>query len=157
MKKVDAKPRPIKNHPSVEELRKVPAQFDRTELSRVAYNLYGFAGSPLHSKAREVDDKQNTTVTGYYPGTPHTSKMSTQDVAEKMGIDVNTLPDGYVAFDIETDTSHGYGLRPHRTQITEVVISDKNETIVLSGDEKHILQGFTDYMNSRSEPVVLTG
>lgn len=157
MKAIGVEPHPIKNHPDEEELEKVPAHFDRTELSRVAYNLYGYAGSPLHDRAREIDDRQNDRILGYFPGEPHTSRMSTRELAKRMNVDVDRLPDGYVAFDIETDTSRGYGLRPHRTQITELVLSDKNETIVLSGDEKHILQGLADYMNSRTEPITLVG
>lgn len=157
MSRVDKTPRALKNHP--QDWESVDPERDIEKLQKVAVDLYLPKTAPLHDKARNIENKFTATTSGYIPasGTGHISVIRTAEVAEKMKIDPNDLPSGIVAYDIETDTQKGFGLQPHRTQITEMVLTDNGKTTVLSGDEREILQGFADYMNSCSPGTQFVG
>lgn len=148
-------PRAIPLHP--EGLDTVEPQQDVRKLQQIAYGLYAKKDSPLHAKARLIEKRYTSTITGYVPGQPHTSTLDTAALARSMNADLSAVPDNAVAVDIECDTTNGFGLQPHRAQITEMVICAKDKTIVLAGDERHILQRFADYMNSRSTAIEVDG
>ena len=156
--KIGVTPKHIPNEPAPHELEESPYLVDKTKLNNIAHGLYGYKGkSPLYNKAKEIEREHNKEITGYTPGTPQTTVIEHDGIAAKMNADLSKVPEGYVAIDIEADTTGDRGLRPHASQITEMVISTKEKSIVLSGDEKHILQGFADYMNSQEKPVTLSG
>lgn len=94
-------------------------------------------------------------IPGYTPGVGHTTRLSTPQVAAVMGADLTGLADNVTAFDIETDNSAGSGLDPAGGQITEVVLANSLDTVILAGDEQFILQGLADYLNDRPPGEVL--
>ncbi len=88
-------------------------------------------------------------IPGYVPGVGVTVTLSTSDAARAVHADLAGLPANVTGYDLETDNSAGFGLDPTQGQITELVLVNGAQTIVLSGDERHILQGLADYLNAR--------
>lgn len=94
-------------------------------------------------------------IPGYTPGVGHTVVAPTSRVAAAIGADLTGLPGHVTSFDIETDTGGGQGLDPRGGQITELVLANRDEVVILAGDERHILQGLADYLNTRPAGEVL--
>lgn len=94
-------------------------------------------------------------IPGYTPGDPHSAVIPTERVAVAISADLTGLAPNVTSFDIETDTGGGYGLDPRGGQITELVLANRDAVLVLSGDERHILQGLADYLNARPAGEVL--
>lgn len=70
------------------------------------------------------------------------SPVPTADIAARMGMDIREDP-RVVVYDIETDNSNGFGLDPYNSSVTQVSISDPEDTIVLDSqvlDEVFILE-----------------
>lgn len=103
----------------------------------------------------ENDVELAPTIPGYTPGVGHTTVVPTSRVAAAIGADLDGLPANVTSFDIETDTSGGFGLDPAGGQITELVLANRDEVVILAGDERHILQGLADYLNARPAGEVL--
>lgn len=142
---------------SYETITTTPFLIDLDRLDQTAYSLFGYPNSPLYEYAREIEREQNQNLHPYIPGTPNTYEFENATLAEMVQLNLDSIPEGYVAYDIETDNSNGYGLRPHLTMITELSLSTKEETIVFSGDEQHILQKFTNFMNNDLDGRTLIG
>lgn len=143
--------------PQPDGWRDVEPLTDMEEISKASHDLYGYDRSPLLGRAREAMRRYMSRIDTFPPGEPTTSVYDTQKVADALGADLSDVPDNVVAFDVESDTSGGHGLQPHRAQLTELVLTTKAETIVLAGDERHILQGFADFMNRQKEPMTALG
>lgn len=103
----------------------------------------------------ESGTQLNPPIPGYTPGVGHTTRLNTGQVATAMGADLTGLANNVTAFDIETDNSAGSGLNPAAGQITEVVLANSVDTVVLSDDEQFILQGLADYLNDRPPGEIL--
>ena len=130
---------------------------DPADIARASYGLYGYDKSPLRDKAVAADREFRSVIVEHEPGTPRTITLGAAEAADAQDANLDGLPDNTFAFDLETDTTHGRGLQPHKGKITELVLADKDDLVILSGDERHILQGFADYMNSRTAPAIAAG
>ena len=114
------------------------------------------AGGQFAATVRPESGTQlDPPIPGYTPGVGHTTRLSTPQVAAAMGADLTGLAGNVTAFDIETDTSAGFGLDPSGGQITELVMANSVETVILVGDEQYILQGLADCLNDRPAGEVL--
>ena len=128
-----------------------------SDITKASFGLYGYDRAPLRNEAREAMRKYMSTIKRFPPGEGRTVTIESREIAARLGADFSDVPDDAFAFDIESDTSEGHGLQPHRAPVTELVLTTKDETIVLSGDEKHILQGFADFMNRQERPMTAFG
>jgi hypothetical protein len=155
MEQIGKTPRPIEGAP--ENLPKIMMERNVMTIASVAHHLYAQPLAPLNAKARRIESKFTSVVEPATPGVAMTKHISHEGLAKRLKVNLQDIPDNVVAFDIETDTSRGLGLQPHRTQITEMVLSTREKSIVFSGDERHILQGFSDYMNSMPEGTKFVG
>lgn len=118
------------------------------------------AGTPTGGQFATTTRTENAielapAIPGYVPGEAHTARIPTNRVAAAIGADLTGLDPNVTSFDIETDTGGGYGLDPRSGQITELVLANRDEVLVLAGDERHILQGLADYLNTRPAGEVL--
>lgn len=96
-------------------------------------------------------------IPGYTRGAGTTTTLLTAEAASSVRADLTGLPANVTALDIETDNSAGFGLDPGNGQITELVLVNSVQTIVFGGDERHILQGLADYLNTRPAGEELNG
>ena len=127
------------------------------DLLHTSASLWMSRSSPFHGRAKYLLFSGSGTPTGYTPqNNLTTARRSTAEIAGKLGVDSTMLPRGVLAFDLETDTRNGFGLLPMRSQITEIVLSDAQDTLVLSGDERMILEAFRDELNSRARSGAFT-
>lgn len=128
------------------------------DILKAAGNLWLYRDSPFHQRAKRLLFTDSFEVRGYIPQdtkisqvAPHTKILTLMQVKQE------DLPEGVLAYDIETDTSQGFGLRPFLTQITELVVSSREQSWIFAGDEKHILEEFTKLLNRQEAPLVLAG
>lgn len=132
--------------------------FTTDEVLKVAGNLWIYRDTPFHKRAKALLFADSFEARGYTPQEDRHSEVASHDsILPRMNISRDDLPSGVLAFDIETDTSQGFGLRPLLTQITEVVVSSRDESWIFAGDERHILSSFAELLNGQEEPVVLVG
>lgn len=143
--------------PSAEQANSVTSTHDKDLLHEVAFRLFK-KGGPLHERALATLQKENQTISGYRHKVQQDKLVyDTHEVAARLNVDAQEFSSDVIAYDIETDTSRGYGLRAHKAQITEIVLSSRGESIVLAGDEKYILTEFANYMNSLDRSKTLVG
>lgn len=129
-----------------------------SELLYASGSLWIYRLSPYHNRAKLLLFADPQPADGYTPRDEKiTQRIPNSSVAKKMKVDLEDLPEGTWGYDIETDTSLGYGLRPHRGQITEVVLSSRDESFVFAGDEKHILEEFATKLNSLPAGDIIVG
>lgn len=134
------------------------ASYSTDDILKAAGNLWIYRDSPFHQRAKRLLFTDSFEVRGYEPQDVRTSEVAPhKTILSRMKVKARDLPKGVLAFDIETDTSRGFGLRPLLTQITEVVVSSREQSWIFAGDEKHILQEFTKLLNDQKEPVILAG
>lgn len=128
------------------------------EVVSVAGSLWVYRDSAFHTRAKLIMWSEPFEVSGYTPKNEYTCiEVSHEGILSQMGIHESELPRGVLAFDIETDTERGYGLRPTKTQITEIVVSSHDKSWVLAGDERFVLECFAKLLNEQEEHVVLAG
>lgn len=133
-------------------------QYSTDDVLKVAGNLWIYRDSPFHQRAKALLFSTSFEVGGYEKqDVKHHEVASHEKILPLMKISREDLPEGVLAFDIETDTSNGFGLRPMLTQITEVVVSSRDQSWIFAGDERHILESFAELLNSQQNPVVMAG
>src|SRR5699024_9385523 len=113
-RKQHGNPRTIRQMEDI-NLDDYPEATDTSLIHDTAYNLVA-EGGPLHDKAQEFVRKQNAVMRGYRPQARREKIVfSTSDAGRMMNVDTSNFSEGVIAFDIETDTSHDYGLRAQRS------------------------------------------
>lgn len=123
-----------------------------------AGRLWLFRRSPYHSRAKLLLFGSEGMPDGYTPKTEKVyEEIDNTASMRKMNVDLSKIPDNVFGYDIETDTSRGFGLRPTRSQITEVVLSSRNKSWVFAGDERHILESFAAKLNEQPKGSVIVG
>lgn len=135
-------------------------EMDDYAFARAGNDLVNGINKPFYSDLKKAirTHNESTPFEGYTPSDKKgIDKTGTLSIAEKMKVTNDQIPEGVAAFDVETDTSNGEGLNPHKAQITEIVISTKDETVILYGDEKHILQEFRKHMDSMPDDTTIVG
>lgn len=121
------------------------------ELLSSSAELWLYRNSPLHKRAKYLLFAGEQKIEGYKPQEKNCIETyQTSHIAEKFSIDPETLAGNVLAYDIESDTARGYGLRPTKSQITEIVLCDHKQTNIISGDEKFILESFKNIMNAKA-------
>lgn len=128
-----------------------------TTLAKSAARLWRSMNSPLHAHTKSLLFYPGAPVDGYTPSEGRREHFNNTEAAASFNIDIDDLPIGVMAFDIETDTSRGFGLRPTRSQITEIVASTKSVSWVFSGDERSILESFANLLNNTPDSTLLVG
>lgn len=124
----------------------------------VAEHLWLKRHSPLHSLAELLLLKPQEGVTGYLPrGSSTVRRFPVAAHARSLSLSPTALPPGVVAYDVETDTTHGLGLVPCRTQVTEVVLAQREEALVITGDERFILREMASFLNALPATTLLVG
>lgn len=130
----------------------------KDEVVSVAGSMWIYRDSSFHVLAKSLIWSDPFSVSGYIPRVEKVfKKIDNRDTLARMNVDVSDLPENVLAFDIETDTVNGYGLRPTKTQITEIVISGKDYSWVIAGDERFILEKFASVLNKQDSRIVLAG
>jgi hypothetical protein len=165
---------------SVEEAKKVlrqlvPEAFDVTRLYRVlkqfpqvqlddeilsvAGHLWLFKSSPFHKVAKVILLGSELECTSGYTKKAREcfSVRENRLLLDSMRLKSCDLPENVLTYDIETDTTFGFGLRPRLSQVTEIALSNKTHSFVISGDEKFILTKFAELLNSQEPGTVLAG
>lgn len=133
-------------------------QYSADEVLGVAASMWLYRHSRFHQLAKTLLFEPPHLVTGYTPKTESTVlELSNSKALETLSIDPESLPADALAFDVETDTAGGFGLRPTRTQITEIVVSARETSWVFSGDEAFILEKFAELLNSQDGVASLVG
>lgn len=134
------------------------SQFSSEDALNLASSMWMYRHSRFHQLAKTLLFETPHLVTGYSRKRERASiELDNSKTLEKLSIDVDSLPDDALAFDVETDTENGFGLRPTRTQITELVVSSRFTSWVFSGDEQYILEQFAELLNSQERNVALVG
>lgn len=147
--------RPIAGAPDTTAPAQHPSLDD---MAKIGCRLYANPGAPLFSQAAAFERQDSKNIRGYTPLDRFSiSRRDTSVIARKMFVDPDLLAEDVIAYDIETDTTNGHGLRPHLSQVTEMCFVSKHETIVLSGDEKQILTNFARLMNALPQGTKTTG
>lgn len=143
---------------SIAYIEEVEEESSREVLLDAALKLWHKRDSPLHERAKALLLYEDLSISGYYPKDySEVKKFNTADWCDRLSIDYSDLPVNAISYDLEVSTSEGLGLRPRRAQITEIVLAMKDETWVLSGDEKFILKEFSSILSSQSKNTVLVG
>lgn len=128
------------------------------DLLYVSSKLWLFRNTPFHQRAKDLLVAQDTVMDGYvHQEVKVFQEFENSAAVPRLKMHLDDLPEGVLAYDVETDTSRGFGLRPHRTQITEVVLSTKETSWVAAGDERFILEKFAEVLNSLPGNYLLSG
>lgn len=136
----------------------IDAEPTLADLLNVAGMLWVNRNAPYHARTKALLFAQETSVDGYTPKDERVTQVfDNAPVAVRLNMDLNDLPEGVLGYDIETDTANGYGLRPFRSQITEVVLSARDKSWVFSGDERYILESLAAVLNEQPEGTILAG
>lgn len=128
------------------------------ELLDASASLWLYKHAPFSDRVKFLLFCDEDEVSGYVPREDENfQEYDNSGVVGSMNVSLGDLPAGFIAYDIETDTANGYGLRPTRSQITEIVLSSHDKSWVLSGDEKFILTKFAEMLNELPSGTTLVG
>lgn len=120
----------------------------KQEVHDYSLTLWYWRDTPYHNLAKELLKQdyrfaKNTSKTFF-----KIDEHNTRSVAQELNINACDLPEKTLAYDIETCTRKGNGLRPDKSFITDISIATREHTWVLTGNEENILKEFANIFES---------